>query len=160
MWHCWVNVLWKFPEFLSTLTVAPHDGQTRYLINRRRQTFVVCLPYAWTQTIHQVQTSMKWGGARSRIKKRLFFKFGVKFWRNFYKLYIGIISCKCFSWCWNFFSWKRFSRLAFVRHYKSPFFADFLHVMDSGSSGKVDDLGPDKLVFGFTILRIMIIIIG
>lgn len=26
--HCWVNVLWKFPEFLSTLPVAPSDGQT------------------------------------------------------------------------------------------------------------------------------------
>ena len=46
-----------------------------------------------------------------------------------------------------FFSWNRFSRLAFVR-YKSPFFADFLHVMDSSSSGKVDDLGPDtKLLY-------------
>ena len=45
-----------------------------------------------------------------------------------------------------FFSWNRFSRLAFVR-YKSPFFADFLHVMDSSSSGKVDDLGPDTLYY-------------
>ena len=80
-------------------------------------------------------------------QKTTFSRLVLSFDGNFNNNYLYV--CIFILWCWEFFFVKSFFKAGLCqRHYKSPFFADFLHVMDSSCSGKVDDLGPDtKLLY-------------